>query len=147
MAKADFLVNEDFQYGGSRKRRGTILEVNPAVVAAEMEKGMHPDTKKPMSSLLNHCSPMNDLAKKLTEKMEGIRPFNEDAGSTEEEDAAILEASKLAEIEKLRKEFDAIGKPYHPAWQGKRLKMELEKAKREAPAPIRQPEPKREKVG
>ncbi len=143
----EFYVNENFQLGNaSAKKAGLILEVSEAIVDEEMKKGYHGESKRPISPLLNHCSPYNDAAKDKLKNF-NVTPYTEPDANAEEEEKKANEAAKKAEIEKLRREFDKIGAAYDPNWQGKRLTRELEKAKREKGDPVPAKEPKREKVG
>jgi hypothetical protein len=142
----EFIVNENFQLGNaSGKKAGLILEVSESIVDEEMKKGYHADSKKPISGLLNHCSPYNDAAKKKLKDF-NIKPYAEPDENAEEEEKKDNEVKKKEEIERLRKEFDKLGAAYDPNWQGKRLAKELEKAKREKGDPVPAKEPKREKI-
>ncbi len=143
----EFIVNENFQLGNSSaKKQGLILEVPESIVDEEMKKGYHADSKKPISGLLNHCSPYNDAAKN---KLKGfnVKPYVEPDENAEEEEKKENEQKKKEEIEKLRKEFDKLGAAYDPNWQGKRLAKELEKAKKEKGERVPDAPAKREKVG
>ena len=133
---AKFKVMNGFIFKGSLRREGIILELSDVIVKQEIKKGNHPDSKKPMSGLLNHCVPADDFTRELVQDVKGIK-LDEvpDEQSTEEE------------IEKLRKEFDKIGKAYHPAWRVARLKKELLKAQKEQPEkPLVEGKQKSEKV-
>jgi uncharacterized damage-inducible protein DinB len=143
----EFYVNENFQLGNaSAKKAGLILEVSETIVDEEMKKGYHAESKRPISSLLNHCSPYNEAAKNMLKNFK-VTPYTEPDVNAEEEEKKANEATKKEEIERLRKEFDKLGAAYDPNWQGKRLAKELEKAKREKGDPVPAKEPKREKVG
>jgi len=120
---AKFTVVETFPFKGVARRAGVTLEVPDSIVKAEIAKGTHPESKKPMSGLLNHCIPADDNALKLVKGVEGVKL---DVPAEEEQD-------KEEEIEALRTEFDKIGKAYHPAWRAARLRKELLKAQKEQP--------------
>jgi vacuolar-type H+-ATPase subunit I/STV1 len=142
----EFIVNENFQLGNaSAKKAGLILEVSESIVDEEMKKGYHADSKKPISGLLNHCSPYNDAAKNKLKSF-NVKPYVEPDENAEEEEKKANEVKKKEEIETLRKEFDKLGAAYDPNWQGKRLAKELEKAKREKGETVPAKEPKREKI-
>ncbi len=134
---SQFTVMETFIFRNSVRRADITLTVPENIVKEEIEKGIHPDSKKHMSPLLNHCIPADDATAKLLKGVEGARL---DAPAEVEDD-------KEEEIEKLRKEFDKIGKGYHPAWRAARLRKELLKAQKEQPEkPLVEEKQKVEKV-
>ena len=144
MAVAEFAVYEVFSMGSSIKRPGMILEVSEAKLKEEVAKGLH-ESGKPISGLLNHCAAMNDIAKEAVKGMK-VKAYLPESETSDEEQRKLNEEAKKKEIDELRKEFDKIGKAYDPHWSGKRLRMELEKAKKEAPEPSPAAKKKIEKV-
>jgi len=120
MSEPLFFVKRPCLYKRKLRAEGSTLIVTEDMVKEEIALGTHPETNKPMSGLLNHCIPFNTAAKALVSGVPGVR--------TEMEEPKIDEK---AEIEKLRKEFDALGKAYFRGWSYARLKKELIKVKKE----------------
>lgn len=113
------LVVENFQWNGKIYRAGEkpedrSISVSKSLLLAEMEKGKHQGTGKYLSPVLNHCVPGDEEAAELL------------GGTAPEE-----EKDDTEEIERIRAEFDAIGKAYDRRWQLKRLQTELVKAQKE----------------
>lgn len=120
MSEPLFFVRRPCLFKGKYRTEGSTLIVDEDIIKQEISLGTHPETKRPMSGLLNHCIPFNDAAKALVNGVPGVR--------TEIEEPKIDEK---AEVEKLRKEFDALGKAYFRGWSYARLKKELIKVKKE----------------
>lgn len=118
---ASFIVNQSFQLFDSVRREGSTLTLDDAVVLQEIKKGKHPDNGKPLSGLLNHCSPADDATMRLCAGM--CEEVKKDEPMTDEEIAA-----RTAEI---IKEMEAIGAAVNPGWKLSRLEKELTKAKKE----------------
>lgn len=133
---SEFIVNKNFQFGGMIRRESTILIVSDADLAKEIAKGRHPDSNKPLSGLLNHCSPADDATAKLCR---GICV-------SKEVPAAPTDEEKAEELESIRAEFDKMGKAWHPGWTLGRIKKELIKAKKEAGDVPEPAAPKKEAV-
>lgn len=135
---AKFKVLTTFAFKGGVRRSDVILEVSEIVVKEEIAKGVHPETKRHMSGLLNHCVPDDDFTRNLLKGVQGIKlDVTEEEGDTDKEE----------EIKKLRAEFDKIGKSYHPTWRAARLRKELLKAQKEQPEkPLVEEKQKTEKV-
>ena len=122
---AKFIVDENFQFGGSLRRQGASLEVDDFSALAEKAKGENEDTHKPISGLINHCSPADDYTEDLLAGK--IKP-KRDAATAEKEK---LKDAKEKEIKRLRGEFDKLGKAYSPKWAIDKLAKELKAAKKE----------------
>jgi hypothetical protein len=116
---AKLIVNENFQFRGFVHRTDKELEVGDSILKAEVKKGTNKVTGKPVSGLVNHCSP----ADSHTAKIMGV--------SFGEEEEAPDALTKEEQIDKLRSEFDEIGKAYDPRWGLAKLTSELVKAKKE----------------
>lgn len=115
-----FIV-ESFQYNGKVYRCGetatdATLSVSLGELKEEAKRGRHEKTGNWLSPILNHCMP-------------GDKDSEEIFGYEVEKK---VEKDDTEEIEKLRAEFDDIGKAYDKRWQLKRLQNELLKAKKEA---------------
>lgn len=123
---AKFIVDENFQFGGSLRRAGASLEVDDFATLAEQAKGENEETGKPISGLINHCSPADSYTEDLLAGR--IKP-KRDAATAEKEK---LKNAKEKEIERLRGEFDKLGKAYNPKWAIDKLQKELKAAKKEA---------------
>ena len=117
MATATFIVRDTFQFGSSR-RSGTVLTVPEEVVKAEIALGKHEKTKKPISGLLNHCSPADDATEAMLADFTGAKKPEQET----KEESAVIRKNLMAE-------FDALGVPYDRRWSNERLEMELKKAK------------------
>lgn len=118
---ATLFIDQSFQFKGTIFRCGendgeATMVVSADVLKEEKEKGKHPVTKKWMSPLFNHCSPADDESAKIFEA----------------ELEAKAEVDDEEEVERLRGEFDKIGRAYDKRWQLKRLNVELLKAQKEA---------------
>ncbi|MCK5608529.1 hypothetical protein KAR91_41995 [Candidatus Pacearchaeota archaeon] len=126
---AKFIVNENFQFGGSLRRTGAILEVDDFAVVAEIAKGKKPkgeaNAGNPLSGLLNHCSPVDEHTVAL---LDGKVKPKKDALTAQKEE---FEKAKDKEIKRLKAEFDKLGKAYNPNWAIDKLQKELKKAKLE----------------
>lgn len=122
---AKFIVDENFQFGGSLRRQGASLEVDDFEVMAEQKKGKNDDTGKPMSGLINHCSPADEHTKALLAGK--VKPRKDPAAAQKQE----LEDEKNKEIKRLRGEFDKLGKAFNPKWAIDKLQKELKAAKKE----------------
>jgi len=144
MAVAEFAVYEAFSMGSSIKRPGMIMEVSEPKLKEEVAKGLH-ESGKPISGLLNHCAAINETAKQAVKGMK-VKAYLPESETSDEEQRKLNEEAKKKEINELRLEFDKISKAYDPHWSGKRLRMELEKAKKEVPEKGPEPKKKIEKV-
>ncbi len=122
---AQFIVEENFQFGGSSRRVGASLEVDDFETLAELKKGDNEDTGKPMSGLINHCRPADAHTEGLLSGK--IKPKKDPAAVKKQE----LEDGKKKEIKRLRGEFDKIGKAFNPKWAIDKLAKELKNAKKE----------------
>lgn len=123
MSEGKFLVSRSFIFGDNVRREGSILTIAGDELAAEVEKGVHPKTGRPMSALLNHCEPENEAADEAinTLRAEGAMiPEQPKYPPTKEDDG----------IESMRKEMDDMGAAYDRRWGLKKLQMELTKAKK-----------------
>lgn len=116
-----FITNTVMQFGGLTRRAGVTLEVSREILDQEIAKGLHRNGK-PNSGLLNHCSPADDETAELCKKLKA--PVNELPDDVSEED-------KKAEIEKIMKEMDEMGKSYDRRWGVERFRKELLKAQKE----------------
>lgn len=122
---AKFIVNEDFQFRGLVRRAGAVLNVSDALVEQQAKLGFHQEKKeKPLSGLLNHCSPADDETAAFVSKALGKKVAT--AKKPDEEKPDDPEA-----IEAIQKEFTDLGLAFDRRWQLKRLKNELIKAKKE----------------
>jgi hypothetical protein len=125
---ANFIVVNNFQFGGAIRVRDNFLEVPDHRVIEEVELGKHEENEdKWMSGLLNHCSPADQHTKDL------IAGKAKPLLSAAEEIEAKQEEEKQAEIKRLRGEFDKLGKAYNPRWAIDKLQKELVVARRSAP--------------
>lgn len=123
---AKFIVDENFQFGGSLRRAQASLEVDDFATLAEQAKGENDETGKPISGLLNHCTPADEHTEGL---LAGTIKPKRDAAAAQKENLAN---AKEKEIERLRGEFDKLGKAYNPRWAIDKLGKELKAAKKEA---------------
>lgn len=122
---AKFFVNENFQFGGSLRRAGATLTVDDFEAVAEQKKGKNEDTGKPMSGLINHCSPDDEHTEDLLAGK--VKPKKDPATAQKEE----LEDAKNKEIKRLREAFKDLGKAFNPKWAIDKLQKELKNAKKE----------------
>lgn len=119
MSEAKFLVNAAFQFRGIMRREGSTLVVSAEEVKKEIKKGQHPDTGKPVSGLLNHCSPADDFTSELVSGVSGMREIPQEMDDEEIERA----------ISAIKFELATNGIAYKNDWKLKRFQMELKKAK------------------
>ena len=114
-----FLVNNTFQFYGHVRRDGSTLEITKADLTAELEKGNHKVTNKPLSGLLNHCSPAdNETAELMASR-----------GIKKEEKESEDEESSKREIDIIKEKMDAMGVAYDNRWGREKLRQEFKKAK------------------
>lgn len=139
---AKFRVDTNFQFGGAIRVAESFLIVDDAAVITEIKKGIHEVTKKPISGLLNHCSPANEKTARLLKKGKIEKeivedPKDEDIEDEESEDDVGEEQIDLPtdiednEIERLYAIFEAKGFAYDKRWKVARLKDELKKKQKE----------------
>jgi hypothetical protein len=114
---ATFMVAENFQMGAGAKRVGDIITVSEGFVEQQIKLGKHPKTKKWMSSVLNHCDPVDDFTAELV----GVEKKAKEAGPEEIEER----------ISAIQKEFDEIKVAFDRRWKLPRYELELMKAKKE----------------
>lgn len=112
-----FIVENTFQFNGLVRRAGSTLEIDKAMLAAEIEQGVHM-SGRPMSGLLNHCIPGDDATAELCKGINMPVPVVE---MTEEE--------KQEKIDAFRAEMDAIGAAYDRRWGLARMEREAQKAR------------------
>lgn len=115
-----FTVNRTFQYEGAVRRELTELTITKEMLDAEIAKGKHPDNGKLLSGLLNHSSPADEATAALVKDL-----------CVKETEAGFSDEDKAERMEKIKGDFDALGKAYHPGWTLGRLEKELAKAKKE----------------
>lgn len=123
---AKFTVKENFQFGGALRRIDAELVVGDAMALTEQKKGKNSETGKPISGLINHCTPADSYTEDLLAGK--IRPKKDKVVAEKEK----LKDEKTQEIARLRAEFKTIGKAYDPKWAIDKLGKELKKAKKEA---------------
>lgn len=118
-----FLVNNTFQFAGNVRRDGSVLEITKAELTTEIEKGKHKKTGKPLSGLLNHCSPADEETAEFMASGEAKK----EVVAEKEEDEEGESAKK--ELDALRDGMDALGVAYDRRWGREKLSNELKKAK------------------
>jgi hypothetical protein len=129
---ASFNVNENFQFGGGVQRAGLILDVGDSMVITECEKGLH-KSGKPLSGLLNHCSPADEATAKLVAKyLKGAKAGKEEKAELSDKEKAEIAAKEEEEIVSIQKEMDELGKAYDKRWGIKRFRDEVIKARKES---------------
>ena len=116
-----FIVNKGFQFAGYVRREGATLEISKADLTVEMQRGVHPTSKKMLSGLLNHCSPADE------ETMGFLAGGGIKAALAEEDDPETAQR----EIDVLRAEMDRLGIACDKRWGLDKIKIELKKAKKE----------------
>lgn len=122
---ARFIVNENFQFGGALRRTDAELVIDDAMAIAESKKGKNDETGRPISGLLNHCTPADEHTEGILSGK--IKPKKDPVVAEKDR----LEAEKKREIERIRGEFKKIGKAYDPKWAVDKLGKELKKAIKE----------------
>lgn len=116
-----FTANTTFQYANAIRREGSTLTVDKDMLQVEIDMGKHPDTGRPMSGLLNHCSPADE---DTTDLVQGFSQPKEQA-------LELCDEEKAARVKEIQAEMDEMGVAYHPAWKLSRMEKELIKAKKE----------------
>jgi|SRR6185369_2804302 len=117
-----FIVETNFQFYGIIRRADSTIEVSEAILQAEMNMGTKEVKSKsgnvtirPLSGLLNHCTP----ADKETAEMVGKEAKKPEA----------TEFDNLARIAEIKELMDEMGKAYDNRWKLKRFEEELTKAR------------------
>lgn len=129
---ANFNVNNNFQFGGGVQRAGLILEVGDSMVITEAEKGLH-ESGKPLSGLLNHCTPADDATARLVAKyLKGAKVEKEEKVELSDEEKAEIAIKEKEEIAAIHKEMDELGKAYDKRWKLKRLTQAVIQARKES---------------
>lgn len=114
--EAKLIARKNFQFGAGVKRMDDVITVSETFLKKEIAKGKHPKTDKFLSSLLNHCDPVDDF----TAGLMGMEKKELPAGPEEE-------AIRLGEI---KKKMDEMGAAYDKRWKLPRFEAELIKAKK-----------------
>lgn len=117
-----FIVVNDFKFGGVIRKSGSVLTVQKKDVQSEITKGKKQIKQADgtfkdgnwLSGLLNHCTPDDDEAELLI--------FGEVKEAEE-----VSEDDRIAEI---YAEMDKLGAAYDRRWKLARLENELVKAKK-----------------
>ena len=132
---AKFRVDNNFQFGGAIRVAETFLIVSDPAVVIEVKKGIHEITGKPISGLLNHCSPANEKTSRLLKKGKIEKEIIEDPKDEDTEDGEseedVGQDDDETEIERLRAIFDAKGFAFDRRWRANRLKTELKERNKE----------------
>lgn len=121
-----FIVTTNFQFYGIIRRADSTVEVSEDLLQKEIELGTKEVVSKngnvtirPLSGLLNHCTPAD---KETAALVAGIGKTPVSDGPSDDEVAA-----RIAEIKEL---MDGMGKAYDKRWGLKKLEEELIKARR-----------------
>ena len=131
---SSFFVNDNFQFKGGIQRAGITLDVSDSMVITEAEKGVHKETKKPVSGLLNHCTPADEATEKLVAKyLKGAKVEKKETKTElSDEEKAEIAAKEKEEIAAIHKEMDELGKAYDKRWKLKRLTDAVIQARKES---------------
>jgi hypothetical protein len=121
-----FIVNTNFQFYGVIRRKGSSIEVTEEILTTEIAKGTKEVkekngsvTSRPLSGLLNHCTPADKETAKLCEGILGEKP----------EEIKLSIEEKAARVEEIKALMDKMGKAYRNNWGLKKLEDELKKAR------------------
>jgi len=114
-----FIVVDDFKFNGAVRRSGSVLSIVEDDLKNEIAKGKHPKSKKYLSGLLNHCTPVDAEAEMIL--------FGNISEKRKSED---IEAETTARMNEIYVEMDAMGAAYDRRWKIARLENELLKAKK-----------------
>lgn len=116
-----FIVNTTFEFSGMIRREGSELTVAKEMLQQEIAQGKHPDNGRPLSGLLNHCSPADDTTAELVDGLCIPKP----------DVVELSEEQKADRLGVIKEEMDAMGAAYHPGWKLTRFEKELIKARKE----------------
>lgn len=120
---AKFLCSRAIQAFGQIYPENTIITLNEAEIAREIALGINPTTKKPLSPVFNHCSPVDQEAEDAVAQFYTGKEKPKQAEKPKE-------ADEKAEIAKLRGELEVLEVGYDRKWGISKLKEELIKAKK-----------------
>jgi len=123
MSDGKFSVQSSFIFGGIVRREDAVLTIGEGDLAAEVALGVHPKTGKPMSGILNHCSPENEAADAAIAELK-------EQGAKIPPQPVYPDTDEETRIDEIRAEIEGMGAAYDKRWGLKRLEMELTKAKK-----------------
>lgn len=124
MADGRFISRNNFQFGGIVRREDSVLTISEHELQIEIDKGVHPITKRPMSSLLNHCEPADEATAEMIKSVKVSAPVKKKA-------VAVISDEDKAKITEIQAEMFELGLAFDRRWGLEKIQQEFSKLKKE----------------